>query len=59
VSIDAWLENMAMCYALRKIHLQHEGPCGGISTEGERSSMMEDVPATIEHGSRSRVIGNV
>jgi hypothetical protein len=29
---------------------------GGISTEGECSSMVEDVPATIEHGRRRRVM---
>jgi hypothetical protein len=30
--------------------LQHEGLHGGISTEGERSYMVEDAISTIEHG---------
>jgi hypothetical protein len=42
-----------------RLYLQHEGLHGGISTEGERSSMVEDAPATIEHGRRRRVMGTV
>jgi hypothetical protein len=49
-----------MCFTLHittsnmKVHMQ-----GGLSTEGEHSSMVEDAPATIEHGSRRRVMGTV
>jgi hypothetical protein len=32
---------------LRDYDLQHEGPHGGLSTEGECSSMVEDAPATL------------
>jgi hypothetical protein len=32
---------------------------GGLSTEGERSFMAEDAPATFERGLRRRVMGNV
>jgi hypothetical protein len=39
-----------MCFTLRDYDLQHEGLHGGLSTEGERSSMVEDAPTTIEHG---------
>jgi hypothetical protein len=42
-----------------RLYLQHEGLHGGLSTEGERSSMVEDAPATIEHGRRRRVMGTV
>jgi metal-dependent HD superfamily phosphatase/phosphodiesterase len=31
----------------------------GISAEGEHSSMVEDAPATTEHGRRRRVMGTV
>jgi len=43
----------------RAYDLYHEGPRGGLSTEGERSSMVEDVTASFEHGSRRRVMGVV
>jgi hypothetical protein len=42
-----------------RLYLQHEGLHGGLSTERECSSMMEDAPATIEHGRRRRVMGTV
>jgi hypothetical protein len=32
---------------------------GGLSTEGERSSMVEDAPTAAEHGRRRRVMGTV
>jgi hypothetical protein len=37
----------------------HEGPHGGLSTEGECSSMVEDTPTPAEHGHRRRVMGTV
>jgi hypothetical protein len=33
-----------------RLYLQHEGPHGGLPTEGERSTMVEDAPAAAEHG---------
>jgi hypothetical protein len=36
-----------MRFALARLYLQLEGLHGSLSTEGERSSMMEDVPATL------------
>jgi hypothetical protein len=39
--------------------LQYEGLQGSLPTEGERSFMVEDAPATLEHGSRRRVMGTV
>jgi hypothetical protein len=42
-----------------RLYLQHEGPHGGLSTEGERSSMVEDAPAIAEHGRGRRVMGTV
>jgi hypothetical protein len=41
-----------------RLYLQHEGPHGGLSTEGERSSMVEDAPAAAEHGSLKTCLGN-
>jgi hypothetical protein len=41
-----------MCFTLHVYDLQHEGPHGGLSTEGERSFMAEDTPAPFEHGRR-------
>jgi hypothetical protein len=35
---------------LHDYDVQHEGLHGGLSTEGEHSSMVEDTPATFEHG---------
>jgi hypothetical protein len=32
-----------------RLYLQHESPHGGLSTEGERSSMVEDAPVAAEH----------
>jgi hypothetical protein len=55
---EAWLENMVMCFALRE-YTSNMKVHGGISTEGEHSSMVEDTPATIEHGRRRRVMGTV
>jgi hypothetical protein len=40
-----------------QLYLQHEGPHGGLSTEGEYSSMVEDAPVVIEHGHQRRVMG--
>jgi hypothetical protein len=42
-----------------QLYIQHEGPHGGISSEGERSSMVEDSPTAIEHGRRRCVMGTV
>jgi hypothetical protein len=42
-----------------QLYLQHEGLHGGLSTEGERSSMVEDAPAAAEHGHGRRVMGTV
>jgi hypothetical protein len=42
-----------------RLYLQHEGSHGDISTEGEHSSMVEDTPATIEHGRQRRVMETV
>jgi hypothetical protein len=42
-----------------RLYLQHEGLYGGISTEGESSSMVEDAPAAIEHGHQRLVMGTV
>jgi hypothetical protein len=41
-----------LCFTLHDYDLQPEGLQGGLSTEGERSSMAEDTPATFEHGRR-------
>jgi hypothetical protein len=41
-----------------RLYLQHEGLHGGISTEGEHSSMVEDAPAAIEHGQSKTCHGN-
>jgi hypothetical protein len=49
LAAEAWLENMAMCFALRdytsnmKVH-------GGLSTERECTSLVEDTLTTTEHG---------
>jgi hypothetical protein len=42
-----------------QLYLQHESPHGGLSAEGEHSTMVEDAPATIEHGYQRRVMGNL
>ena len=42
-----------------RLYLQHEGPHGGISIEGERSSMVEEAPTVAEHGRRRCVMGTV
>jgi hypothetical protein len=42
-----------------RLYLQHEGPHGGLSTKGERSSMVEDAPIVAEHGRRRCVMGTV
>jgi hypothetical protein len=57
--VEASLKIKAMCFALCDYNLHHEGPHGSLSTEGERSSMMEDAPTAIENGSRRRVMGTV
>ena len=33
-----------------RLYLQHEGPHGGLSTKGERSSMVKYAPAATKHG---------
>jgi hypothetical protein len=47
---EAWLENMAMCFALRDYTSNMKVLHGGLSTEGEHSSMVEDAPTAAEHG---------
>jgi hypothetical protein len=42
-----------------RLYLQHEGLHGGLSTEGEYSSMVEDAPAAAEHGRRRCVVETV
>jgi hypothetical protein len=42
-----------------RLYLQHEGPHGSISTEGESSSMVEDALAIAEHGHQRHVMGTV
>jgi hypothetical protein len=42
-----------------RLYLQHEGPHGGLSTEGEHSFMVEDSPTAAEHGRQRRVMGTV
>jgi len=42
-----------------RIHLQHEGTHGGLSVEGEHSSMVEYVVTLVKHGRLSRVMGTV
>jgi hypothetical protein len=49
----------ALCFTLHDYDLQHEGLRGGLSIEGERSSMAEDTLTTFEHGYRLRVMGTV
>jgi hypothetical protein len=48
-----------VCFTLRVYDLQHEGPHGGLSIEGERSFMTEDTPAPFELGLRRCVMGTV
>ena len=42
-------EHGDVLYTLR-LYLQNEGSHGGILTEGEFSSIVEDAPAAAEHG---------
>jgi hypothetical protein len=44
------MESKATCFTLRDYDLNHEVLQGGLSSEGECSSMVEDAPATFEHG---------
>jgi hypothetical protein len=57
--VEAWLENKAMCFALRGYNPQQEGPHGGLSAQGKCSSMVEDTPTSTKHGRLSRVMGKV
>jgi hypothetical protein len=41
-----------------QLNLPLEGPHGGLSTEAECSSMVEDAPAAVEHGRQRRVMRN-
>jgi hypothetical protein len=56
---EAWLENMAMCFTLCDYTSNMKGPHGGLSIEGERSSMVEDAPTVAEDGHGRRVMGTV
>ena len=42
-----------------QLYSQHEGLHGDLSTKGECYFMVEDAPATIEHGRRRHVMGIV
>jgi hypothetical protein len=42
-----------------RLYLQHEGLHGDLSTKGEISSMEEESPTVIKHGSQRRVMGIV
>ena len=53
------MERKALCFMIHGYNLQHEGPQGGLSIEGEHSSMVEDTPTTVEHGHRRHVMGNI
>ena len=48
-----------MCFTLHDYELYRKGPQGGLSTEGECSSMAEYAPATFEHGRQRSVIGTI
>jgi hypothetical protein len=48
-----------VCFTLCVYDLQHEGPHGGLSTEGERLFMAEDAPAPFEPGLRRHNLGTV
>jgi hypothetical protein len=56
---EAWLESKVMCFVLRGLDLQHEGPHRRSSAKGESSSMEEDTPTSVKHGCRSRFRGTV
>jgi hypothetical protein len=47
---EAWLENDGDVLRTSQLYLQHEGPPGGLLTEGECSSMVEDAPVAAECG---------
>jgi hypothetical protein len=47
---EAWIGKDGDVLRTSQLYLQHESPHGGLSTNGERSSIVEDAPATAEHG---------
>ena len=47
---EAWLENMAICFALRDYTSNMKVCMAVFQLKGERSSMVEDAPAIVEHG---------
>jgi len=47
-----------MCFTLHD-YLHLEGLYGGLSAEGERSSMVENAPAAFEHDRQRRVMGTI
>ena len=49
LAVEAWMERKEMCFTLCDYDLQHEGPHGGLSIEGESSFMLEDAPAPFEY----------
>jgi hypothetical protein len=55
---EALLENMAMCFVLRD-YTSNMKVAWCISTKGECSSMVEDAPATTEHGHRRCVMRTI
>jgi hypothetical protein len=42
-----------------QLYLPHEGSHDGLSTDGERSSMVEDTPTAVEHSRGRRVMETV
>jgi hypothetical protein len=53
---EAWLENMAMCFSLHDYTSNMKVLHGGLSTEGECSSMVENTPTVVERGYRRHVM---
>jgi hypothetical protein len=55
---EAWLENMAMCFALRNYTSNMKVHMVVFQLKGS-SSMVEDAPTIAEHGHRRCVMGTV
>jgi hypothetical protein len=47
---EAWIGKDGDVLRTSQLYLPLEGPHGGLSLEGERSSMVEDAPTTAGHG---------
>jgi hypothetical protein len=50
VAAEAWLENMARCFALHDYTSNMKVCMAVFQLKGERSSMVEDTPTATEHG---------